>query len=630
MALKITNPKNLSFTKNVAIKYNFNATGGKPPYSWKAMNNLPAGLELTKKGVLKGTPTKISTKTVEIRVKDSKGNVKSKNFNISIVSPTTTTTTTPTPQAGYLWAWGNNGITGNLGDGTSGTIGDPNTPYKRSSPVQTIAGGTDWVKLSLGYKSSGAIKSDGSLWIWGNNGSGQIGDNTTIDKSSPVQTIAGGNDWTDFSLGNNHSAGIKSDGTLWLWGDNVNGTLGDNTNSNKQSSPIQTIAGGNNWKQVSCGQSFTGAIKTDGTLWMWGQNNHGQLGENLNNYSYSSPVQTISGGNNWKQISCGYGVVGAIKTDGTLWMWGLNQFGQLGDNTNLIKRSSPVQTIAGGTNWVQVDVGYTHSAAIKNNGTLWCWGYNDYGQLGIDNTTEKSSPIQTIAGGTNWLKVNCGNLFTTAIKNDGTLWCWGQNIVGALGDDSDVDKSSPVQTIMGGNNWINISASDTVFAIESLPTTTTTPEPTTTAEPTTTTPEPTTTAEPTTTTPAPTTTAEPTTTTPVPSLIVSYTDNVTYTGSGTNASPFIINQTSSGYFEFTLEVISGNILNFEISLSNNAGESSSAAVNDPVHPENGYFLYYDLNTLYAYFQSFVPVQAGYTINVKSVSSGLSHGFFSIN
>ena len=153
-------------------------------------------------------------------------------------------------------------------------------------------------------------------------------------------------------------------GSLWTWGYNDYGGLGDNTNTRK-SSPVQTIAAGTNWKQVSCGDSHTSAIKTDGTLWVWGWNYFGQLGDNTT-ASKSSPVQTISGGTNWKQVAGGGAHTAAIKTDGTLWSWGYNGAGQLGDNTTIAK-SSPVQTISAGTDWKQVAGGASHTAAIKDD-----------------------------------------------------------------------------------------------------------------------------------------------------------------------------------------------------------------------------------------------------------------------
>ncbi len=347
---------------------------------------------------------------------------------------------------GGLWNWGNNG---------SGRLGD-NTSVNKSSPVQTIAGGTNWRQVSCGSANhTAAVKTDGTLWLWGYNIYGQLGENTITDKSSPVQTIAGGTTWRQVATGSSHTAAIKTDGTLWSWGYNSTGQLGDNTITNK-SSPVQTVVGGNNWRQVAAGVSHTAAIKTDGTLWLWGVNNNGQLGDNTIT-DKSSPVQTIAGGTNWRQVAaCNY-YTAAIKTDGTLWSWGYNVNGQLGDNTTASK-SSPVQTIAGGTNWRQVSCGSYHTAAIKTDGTLWTWGNDFYGQLGNNTTTAKSSPVQTVTGGTNWRQVACGTYHTAAIKTDGTLWSWGYNVNGQLGDNTTTDKSSPVQTIVGGTNWRQVSS----------------------------------------------------------------------------------------------------------------------------------------------------------------------------
>ena len=341
-------------------------------------------------------------------------------------------------RSGNLWTWGYN---------ANGQIGD-NTTTKKSSPVQTIACGSNWKEISSSQFFTAAIKTDGTLWCWGANNNGELGDNTIVDKQSPVQTITFATNWKEVSCTDSNTAAIKTDGTLWCWG--YNGSqIGDNTVAPK-SSPVQTCTFGTNWKQVACGTSYVTAIKTDGTLWCWGEAGYGQLGDN-SEIRKSSPVQTCAFGTNWKQVSCGIKSTAAIKTDGTLWCWGRGDYGQLGDNTS-VNRSSPVQTIAGGTNWKQVSAGYEHTAAIKNDGTLWCWGYNYKGQLGDNTTLYRSSPVQTIARGTNWKQVSCGGA-TTAIKTDGTLWVWGRNAYGQLGDNTRTDRSSPVQTIMYGTNW---------------------------------------------------------------------------------------------------------------------------------------------------------------------------------
>lgn len=349
---------------------------------------------------------------------------------------------------GGLWSVGNN---------TYGQLGD-STNVAKSSPVQTIARGTIWKQVSTGFNFSASIKEDGTLWGCGYNLWGQLGDNSIANRYSPVQTVMRGVDWKQVSCGYYFTATVKTDGSLWMCGYNLEGELGDNTLSHR-SSPVQTIARGNNWLSVDCGSFHTGSIKTDGTLWLWGYNFYGQLGNNTSNNS-SSPVQTVAYSTNWKQISCGGYNTAAIKTDGTLWLWGYNKYGQIGDNTSS-HRSSPVQTITRGTNWKQVSCGGDHCVAIKTDGSLWAWGNNQYGQLG-DNTviTGRSSPVQTIAGGTNWKQVSCNNWTSAGIKTDGTLWIWGNNTDGQIGDNTRTSKSSPVQTVMSQYMWKQVSVSN--------------------------------------------------------------------------------------------------------------------------------------------------------------------------
>jgi alpha-tubulin suppressor-like RCC1 family protein len=369
-------------------------------------------------------------------------------------------------QAG-LWVWGSN--TAEDAVTVVGQLGDNTQTLAKSSPIQTVAGGTNWKQVSGGGFHTLAIKTDGTLWTWGFNNNGQVGDNIAGQPlSSPVQTVSGGTNWKQVSGGGRHSAAIKTDGTLWLWGSNKyfddiadSGQLGNNL-QNSRSSPVQTVAGGTNWKQVSGGGYHTACIKTDGTLWLWGNNSDGELGNNTRTRK-SSPIQTVAGGTNWKQVGCGYYFTAAIKTDGTLWTWGYNSNGQLGDNTTGggvptdNSKSSPIQTVAGGTNWKQVACGASHTSAIKADGTLWTWGYNNGVELGDNTSADKSSPVQTVAGGTNWKQVSGGGYHTSAIKTDGTLWLWGSNGGRQLGDNTETSKSSPIQTVAAGTNWKQVA-----------------------------------------------------------------------------------------------------------------------------------------------------------------------------
>jgi alpha-tubulin suppressor-like RCC1 family protein len=348
---------------------------------------------------------------------------------------------------GNLWTWGIN-FFGRLGD---------NTTTNRSTPVTTLAGGANWKQVSGGKNHTAAIKTDGTLWTWGANSPyGQLGNNTSTNRSIPVTTFAGGTNWKQVTCGGYHTAAIKTDGTLWTWGYNYYGQLGNNTSGTDGLTPSTTFAGGTNWKQVACGGYHTSAIKTDGTLWTWGRNSFGQLGDNTSGVNRSTPVTTLAGGTNWKQVTGGFDHIAAIKTDGTLWTWGCNSYGALGDNTET-NRSTPVTTFAGGTNWKQVSGVGNRTAAIKTDGTLWTWGRGTEGQLGDNTTINRSTPVTTFAGGTNWKQVAGGYFHTAAIKTDGTLWTWGYNNYGQLGDNTITTRSIPVTTFAGGTNWKQVT-----------------------------------------------------------------------------------------------------------------------------------------------------------------------------
>jgi len=348
---------------------------------------------------------------------------------------------------GNLWGWGDN---------INVQIGVNSTAATLSTPVTTLAGGANWKQVSCGRNHTAAIKTDGTLWVWGNNGVVQLGINNTNRRSTPVTTFSGGTNWKQVSCGGYHTAAIKTDGTLWLWGQNTNFQIGNTTNANC-STPVTTFSGGTNWKQVSCGQLHTASIKSDGTLWLWGRNAESQSGNN-SFLALSTPVTTFAGGTNWAQVKSGINHTAAIKTDGTLWTWGYNGRCQLGTNATT-SASTPVTTFAGGNNWKQVSAGYNHTAAVKTDGTLWIWGNNAQVQLGINsNITTVSTPVTTFAGGTNWKQVSCqlGTLsqFTAAVKTDGTLWTWGYAGVNKLGINSNTgNRSTPVTTFAGGTNW---------------------------------------------------------------------------------------------------------------------------------------------------------------------------------
>jgi alpha-tubulin suppressor-like RCC1 family protein len=327
------------------------------------------------------------------------------------------------------------------------------------------------------------------LWLWGDNTDGQLGDGTTIYRSSPVQTLVSGQVWCKASLGSLHAGGILNDYSLWTWGRNNYGQLGDGTILNR-SSPVNI--GTDSWLWVSCGYESSAGIKTDGSLWLWGLNSGGQLGTQ-NIVNYSSPVQIYGNNTNWKSVSVGYNHTAAIKNDGSLWTWGQNSYGQLGSN-NLTAFSSPIQTALGGNDWIAVAAGANFSLAVKNNGTIWGFGLNAQGQLGDGNNANLSYPTQIIPYGTNWLNAAAGFGFGGAFGPLGTistptptpspsnslsptptpsvtqptptplpttvskLFLWGSNNFGQLGDNTTIGRNFPAEVFGDGTNWSHVSA----------------------------------------------------------------------------------------------------------------------------------------------------------------------------
>ena len=240
---------------------------------------------------------------------------------------------------------------------------------------------------------------------------------------------------------------------LWSWGDNYGGALGQNIDQYvNRSSPVQ-IGALTTWYKVDGGSLFAVATKTDGTMWSWGRNNYGQLGLNISQYvNRSSPVQ-IGALTTWDSVSTGSYFAAAVKTDGTLWTWGSNNAGQLGTGGPLAARSSPVQ-VGALTTWYKTSSGAVHVLAIKTDGTLWAWGAG--GELGHNDTDSRSSPVQ-IGALTTWANISAGGATSFAIKTDGTLWAWGNGSDGRLGLNDTNNRSSPVQ-VGALTAWANVAA----------------------------------------------------------------------------------------------------------------------------------------------------------------------------
>jgi len=348
---------------------------------------------------------------------------------------------------GYqLWGAGNNS------DGALATGETTN----RSSPVQ-IVDADDWVFVTSNRTRMHGIRSDGTLWGWGGQ-NGRIGSDTTIDYSSPVQ-IGSLSTWDSVWAGPASMHATKTDGTMWTCGSNTSypylGTLG--LSAIRYSSPIQ-MGALTDWGDVQLSNSGGMlAVKSNGTLWSWGDNREGELGTDDKNsypnaYVRSSPTQ-VGELTDWVAVAGTrtHGVA-AIKTDGTLWAWGNGEYNQTGHG-DTVDRSSPVQ-VGSVSTWARVIGLKKGFLAIRTNGTLWGWGGNTDGELGTSDVVTKTTPTQ-IGSLTNWSTFSSGNRFSTAVKTDGTLWAWGRNTSGYLGQNNTISYSSPVQ-VGSDTDWIYV------------------------------------------------------------------------------------------------------------------------------------------------------------------------------
>ena len=346
-------------------------------------------------------------------------------------------------RGGELWAWGNNG-TGKLGDGTT---------TNRLSPVK-IGTDNDWVSVSCGELHSVALKANGTIWTWGYNNDGQLGNGTSSFtlRLSPGQ-VGSATDWVSISAGGYHTTAIKANGTLWVWGQGGNGQLGDGGSGANYhiNTPFQ-IGTGTDWVILSAGYAHTLAIKANGSLWGWGYNAYGMVGDNSGIFTITTPSQ-VGSDVDWVSISAGQNQSHGIKSNGTLWGWGYNGNGQLGDGSTT-QRNSPTR-VGTLSNWVSVTSGYKDALGVQANGELWGWGYNNYGQLGDGTTAQRTSPVLL---GTGYVNVCAGSYsyHSIALKANGTLWACGWNQAGQLGDGTTADQINRIQ-VSATTNWLSVA-----------------------------------------------------------------------------------------------------------------------------------------------------------------------------
>ena len=325
--------------------------------------------------------------------------------------------------------------------------------------------------FAAGDKHTVAITKDRKeILIWGNNAHGQLGNGSTKDELSPIRVpmsnLTGQTDlagkpltWEAVSAGHGYTIALRSDGKLYSWGQNNRGQLGINTSDSKKNAPTQVP--GTDWVAVSAGNHHVAAIKADGSLWTWGYNNYGQLG--IGNKNTTKAPQRVGTDNDWIAVSAGedttLGIRGNIANPGaggTLWSWGSRWYGESGDGTSRVDgHTRPIQIMTSKSDWVVVSSREDHHGAIDKNGGLWMWGY-DHGRLGLGTgKSERSTP--TKVGGDEWVDLSQGWYHTIATKKDGSLWAWGQyNDRGEIGDGTLTKRTTPVRIAEFG--WKHVEA----------------------------------------------------------------------------------------------------------------------------------------------------------------------------
>ena len=408
--------------------------------TWSTVLDQPGdamipGVKLEQDGTLQGNPLTLGTFAFGVKATAPGGMEDVQRYTVTVIPEIATrvasVTYTTCMQAadGTVSCWGQNTASYGL-LGNNSTVSTSNIPV----PASALNVNGKMIDIAGGYSGHMcALREDGTVWCWGMGSSGQLGNGANTNSKVPVQ-VSNLNNVVSISTGYKHSCAIKSDGSMWCWGEG--GTVGDGT-STARNTPVQVMGMSSGVISMATGNKFSCAGKADGTAWCWGYNANGRLGDGTTTNSYS-PVQ-VEGLDTVVSMTGGYDHTCAVTVDRTAWCWGAGMDGQLGNGITTqgelaADYLTPVQ-VQGLTDIYKLTTGDHHTCSIKMDRTLWCWGRNTSGQLGNGVATGYSSvPVQVLNIDNVASVTSLGYMHTCATKTDGSAWCWGTNQYGQLGN----------------------------------------------------------------------------------------------------------------------------------------------------------------------------------------------------
>ncbi len=340
---------------------------------------------------------------------------------------------------GGVFCWGSN-MTGQLGRGVG-------LKKRTNVPVKVVALGDDNVSVTTGHDFSCALKRSGAVFCWGDNRFGQIGDGTTARRSKPVAVSRLGRRVVDVSAGSNHACAVKGDGSVWCWGYNWQGALGDGTTETRLR-PVRVEGLRSRAVRVTAGSFHSCALLQNGTVSCWGSNSVGELGHD--SFGGKKKPRTVRGMRNVTSVSAGWYFTCARQESGQVWCWGVNKQGQLGDgSTTYSWQPRPLKVPGEYKMDVLATLEFAGCAGMEH-GRMKCWGLNSRGQLGDGTTADRSTPRNVAMLKGHFLSISNGSGHTCAINASDLAYCWGANHYGQLGDGTEESSTYPVPAILPG------------------------------------------------------------------------------------------------------------------------------------------------------------------------------------